>query len=205
MVKNRFFSNITILVLSFGLMLLAAGLLTAKANNEENIISYPGHVIPYDNLEELEKASPVIVQASFTGEREPVFPNITEGKLFRSNSQVEILKVFKGDLQEQEIITVFEPAYIDEDKNYVTIDGYKLMDEDGSYTLFLKPVKNMDGYAITGLYQGKYNNKISNNGKVVMRSFDYDDLKEVDYFGENLEHFRKLKEKVMDKYEVSLD
>ncbi|CAM3333088.1 hypothetical protein EDM52_08775 [Brevibacillus invocatus] len=205
MVKNRFSINATILVLSLGLMFFTANLITAKANNEEKIISYPGHVIPYDDLRELEKDSPIIVQASFTGERETVYPNITEGKLFRSDSLVEIHNVFKGDLENQDKIIVYEPAIIDEDNNYVTIDGYKLMDENGTYTLLLKPVKNKEGYAISGMYQGKYNNNIQKNGKNVTRSLDYEALSEVDYFGENIDHFKRLKEKVVEKYEVLSD
>ncbi|GED34978.1 hypothetical protein [Brevibacillus centrosporus] len=202
MIKNKIPMVTTILVLAIGFIVLSTNDLTAEASKEEKIISYPGEIIKYDDLNDLEKDAPIIVQATFTGDRETVYPNITEGRLFRSDSLVEIKKVFKGDLNKKDQIVVYEPAYLDENDVFVTIDGYNLMDEKETYTLFLKPVKNKKGYAIAGMYQGKYYNKVQGNGKSVKRSFDYKDLNEVDYFGGNVEHFKRLKEQVVKKYKL---
>jgi predicted glycoside hydrolase/deacetylase ChbG (UPF0249 family) len=124
MIKNKIPMVTTILVLAIGFIVLSTNDLTAEASKEEKIISYPGEIIKYDDLNDLEKDAPIIVQATFTGDRETVYPNITEGRLFRSDSLVEIKKVFKGDLNKKDQIVVYEPAYLDENDVFVTIDGY---------------------------------------------------------------------------------
>ncbi|KZE47773.1 hypothetical protein AV540_18570 [Brevibacillus parabrevis] len=91
---------------------------------------------------------------------------------------------------------------MDENGTYLTINGYSLMVENETYTLFLKPVKNKEGYAIAGLYQGKYNNRINENGKNIRKNFEYNDWSEVDYFGDQIEHYNQLKEQVVKKYKL---
>ncbi|GEB35931.1 hypothetical protein [Brevibacillus parabrevis] len=188
--------------LAAGLVLWTSNYLTVDARKSEKIISYHGQVMPFSNLSELEEDAPIIVHATFTGERETIPSNLVEGKVFRSDSVVEIKKVFEGDLQKNDNIIVYEPAIVDENGAYFTINGYSLMVENETYTLFLKPVKNKKGYAIAGLYQGKYNNRIHENGKNIRKNFEYNDLSEVDYFGDQIEHYNQLKEQVVKKYKL---
>lgn len=156
---------------------------------------------PYEKLAELEKEATIIVQGVFTGERKSNPLDLSKGKLFSSDSMVEVKRVIKGDLEGKENIIVYEPGYIrDEDSTFVTIDGYTLLNERGKYTLFLKPVDGLDGYAIVGLFQGKYNHDIQKSGNKVMPSFDLDQLAKVDYFGEHVQQFNQLKEEVLNKY-----
>lgn len=186
--------------LALGALLWTNSELAVDAKKDEKVISYHGEVKLYDDLRELEKNAPIIVQATFTGKRETIPSNLTEGIVFRSDSTLKISKVFEGNLEENDRIIVYEPAIIDDEGNYFSINGYNLMNENDVYTLFLTPVDDFEGYAIAGLYQGKFNNSIDRNVKSLKRSITANDLNEVDYFGEDVDHYNRLKEQVLDKY-----
>jgi len=184
-------------------LLLGAALFSnnlVEAKKDPSFISYDAIVDKFKDLDDLAEEAPIIVQATFTGERETIHGDLAKGELFRSDSEVEIKKVIKGDLEKGQKITVYEPAILKDDETYVTIEGYNLMNEDGKYTLFLIPAENMEGYALMGLYQGKYDNNIKKESKEAKQSSEYEDLKETDFFGDDAKHYNKLKEEVLKKY-----
>ncbi|MED1949758.1 hypothetical protein EDM59_30725 [Brevibacillus nitrificans] len=200
MKKTRYWKLTISLALFLGLMVLATNVNFVEAKKDDSIITIDALVDTYSDLETLEKDTPVIVQAIFTGDRTSVPMDLKEGRLFRTESVVEIKKVIKGELEKKDKIVVYEPGILRDDNTYVNIAGYNLMNEKGKYTLFLTPVKNKEGYAIIGLYQGKYDNTIAGNGSKSKRISEKEDLIDVDLFGENEQHFNELKEQVMKKY-----
>ncbi|TCP59377.1 hypothetical protein EV586_101593 [Tumebacillus sp. BK434] len=78
------------------------------------------------------------------------------------------------------------------------------MDENGVYCLFLRKVVKSDFYAIVGIYQGKFDLNLkefkkhpkTNQG---MKAALLDPR--VEFMGSDLEHFQKLKDEVVAKYE----
>lgn len=199
MIKKKITLAALTMLLGIGVLVGSSNSLTAEAS-KEGIVSFHGLVHPFEELCELEKNAPIIVQATFSGERETIESNLAEGRVFRSDSIVEIKKVYKGDLKKKDRITVYEPAIVNEDNTYFTINGYSLMNEEGKYTLFLSPVENWDGYAIVGIYQGKFDSRIKGKGQTIKQSSSPEDLTDVDYLGEDVEQFNKLKEQVNKKY-----
>jgi len=167
-------------------------------NKTTKIISHYADFIIYEELAELEKSADLIVLAKFTGEREVNEHKTKEGHTFLQNSisTVKILKPFKGDIDIESTIQTFEPGFFQKEDEYVTVEGYNLMNEDGEYILFLK--KNIEGpvHTIVGMYQGKYD--VSNPNPVEAKVNQTDITSE--YLGENVEHFNKLKQEVMTKY-----
>ena len=109
---------------------------------------------------------------------------------------VKILKSFQGDIDVDSIIQTFEPGYFQKEDEYVTVEGYNFMNEDGEYILFLK--KNIEGpvHTIVGMYQGKYDISTPNLVKTKVNQTDIGS----EYLGEKVEQFNKLKQEVMKKY-----
>jgi hypothetical protein len=167
-------------------------------NQNTKIISHHADFIIYEELAELEKSADLIVLAKFTGQRELNEYKTEEGHTFLKNSisTVKILKSFKGDIDVDSTIQTFEPGFFQKENEYVTVEGYNLMNEDGEYILFLK--KNLEGpvHTIVGMYQGKYD--VSKSNQVNAR-VNQTDIKS-EYLGENVEHFNKLKQEVLTKY-----
>ncbi|MGZ0051407.1 hypothetical protein [Brevibacillus gelatini] len=159
--------------------------------------------IQFENIEEVEKYSGYIVQAEFTGKRSLKEWNLGEGEVkTASKSEVKIQKVYKGSLEEGDKISVYEPAYFDGDV-FDTIEGYNLMNEEGTYVLFLRDTGDKEGYAIIGMYQGKYDISAgmqNTKAKQAQPDDTYRSLEEREYFGENVEQFKKLKKEVLEKY-----
>ena len=167
-------------------------------NQNTKIISHYADFIIYEELADLEKSADLIVLAKFTGQREVNEHKTEEGHTFLKNSisTVKILKSFKGDIDVDSTIQTFEPGYFQNEDEYVTVEGYNLMNEDGEYILFLK--KNIEGpvHTIVGMYQGKYDISTPNLVKATMNQNDIGS----EYLGENVKHFNKLKQEVLTKY-----
>lgn len=167
-------------------------------NQNTKIISNHADFIIYEELAEVEKSADLIVLAKFTGQRELNEYKTVEGHTFLKNSisTVKILKSFKGNIDVDSTIQTFEPGYFQKEDEYVTVEGYNLMNEDGEYILFLK--KNIEGpvHTIVGLYQGKYDVSKSNQVNARVNQTDIGS----EYLGENVEQFNKLKQEVMTKY-----
>ncbi|OUQ85139.1 hypothetical protein B5G50_28385 [Brevibacillus brevis] len=159
--------------------------------------------ILFENIEEVEKYSGYIVQAEFTGKRSLKEWNLGEGDVkTASESEVKIQKVHKGSLKEGDTISVYEPAYFEGDV-FDTVEGYNLMNEEGTYVLFLRDTGDKEGYAIIGMYQGKYDISAgmqNTKAKKAQPTDTYRSLEESEYFGENVEQFNKLKKEVLEKY-----
>ena len=136
--------------------------------------------------------------AKFTGEWELNEHKTEEGHTFLKNSisTVKILKSFKGDINVDSTIQTFEPGYFQKENEYVTVEGYNLMNEDGEYILFLK--KNIEGpvHTIVGMYQGNYDVSTPKTVKAKVNNTEIGR----EYLGENVEQFNKLKQEVMSKY-----
>lgn len=167
-------------------------------NQNTKIISNHADFIIYEELAEVEKSADLIVLAKFTGQRELNEYKTVEGHTFLKNSisTVKILKSFKGNIDVDSTIQTFEPGYFQKEDEYVTVEGYNLMNEDGEYILFLK--KNIEGpvHTIVGMYQGKYDVSKSNQVNARVNQTDIGS----EYLGENVEQFNKLKQEVMTKY-----
>ncbi|MDR5001990.1 hypothetical protein [Brevibacillus parabrevis] len=182
-----------------------SGTLMAKTEGMK-VFSYHADYKVYEDIEELESQSPIIVNAKFTGERETILGDSVTDFIPFSKSKVKIKKVMKGDLEEEDNVLVFEPAAIDSEKNeFVTVEGYNLMNEEGEYTLFLRDTPKENSYQIVGMYQGKYDHSINDNVKnrTFITDFEdaiYDDVANEEIIGDNLNHFQKLKDKVVQKY-----
>lgn len=173
----------------------------SKIEQSIKIISTPADFIIYNSLPELEVSADFIVLAKYTGQRELNEYQTENGQTFLKNSisTVKIMESFKGDLAVNSSIQTFEPGFFQQENEYVTIEGYNLMNEAGDYILFLK--KNLDGpvYTIVGMYQGKYD---MNKPNLVNAKVNQHDI-ESEYLGENVEQFNKLKQEVLSKYQVA--
>lgn len=154
-------------------------------------------------IDDLEKASELVVVATFTGERD-LYQRDTESRhvLQLSQTTVRIEKVLKGNAQAGQEITVFEEGLMPEDDLYVTANGYKWMNEDGRYLLFLRSNPVNDTYLIVGIEQGKYDLNLKE------RAPEYENMKQafldpqVEYMGRDFEYddFYLLKEQAIRKY-----
>jgi hypothetical protein len=160
----------------------------------------------HDTIEELEAESELVVLARFTGKRETFEEKDSLGRVSNTvtKSTVEIEKVMKGDAQKKGTINVFEDCYIWNNERYITTEGYKWMNEDGKYLLFLTPSGIENSYVIVGIYEGKYDVNLKK------RALKHDDIKkafldpEVEFLGQGdeLERFYKLKEEAVKKYNL---
>ncbi|WP_310832361.1 hypothetical protein [Paenibacillus pedocola] len=74
------------------------------------------------------------------------------------------------------------------------------MNNADSYLLFLREVEP-GKFAICGSYQGKFNvDKLSNDTSFEERQITQSQLNDLDYFGENSEHFKNLMEQALEKF-----
>lgn len=159
----------------------------------------------YQSIDELEEEVELVVIGRYTGDRELYFRDADHGGpgITLSKSSVEIEKVLKGDEQKKKTITVFEEGYIKKDY-YVNTEGYKWMNENGKYLLFLIPNRLNDTYVIVGMHQGKYDLNLTN------RAAPQEDSKKafldsnVEYMGHahGLDAFYQLKEQAKAKYKL---
>lgn len=161
----------------------------------------------YNSVEELEDSSDYIVKVKGIGERELVTwkdkYDPTDPGVSGTQTTVKITEVFKGSLHKNDTIIVHEPAYF-EDQKYYSSQGYNLMVTDSEYLLFLRQFGEQfdDGAVIIGMYQGKYDLNNSSEVKFVSGQNEYQQIKDVEYFGDQQEvdHFNMLKKQVLDKY-----
>ncbi|MED1955100.1 hypothetical protein [Brevibacillus centrosporus] len=156
----------------------------------------------FDGYNDLESHSPIIVQVKYSGERETVFPKVIGDFLPYSKTKVNVKSVIKGDLEEREEITVLEPAALDDKKNiFITTEGYNLLNKKGKYTLFLRETPLKDTYQIVGMYQGKYDHAITKESKKDDNQVvTFDEVEGEEVFGENVNHYNKLKKQVLKKH-----
>lgn len=159
----------------------------------------------HDSVEELEKESELVVVGQFTGKRETLEMFDSQG-IFVSNltkSTVKVEKVLKGDVQIKKNISVFEDCYLANDR-YIGTEGYKWMNEDGRYLLFLIPGSSKDSYVIVGIYEGKFDLNLSTRGTKHKNANDAFRDPDVEFLKTNfeLEEFYQLKEQALKKYNL---
>ncbi|EJL25686.1 hypothetical protein [Brevibacillus sp. BC25] len=201
--KKMIISSVAIMALLIGGVISYSESNTTQNQKDYRVAMSQANFKVFKDLNELEEFSGYIVQANFTGDRSLKEWNLGEGEIkTASKSKVTIQKVYKGSLEEGNEISVYEPAYFENDV-FDTIEGYNLMSEDGTYMLFLRDTDDKEGYAIIGMYQGKYDigaDKQKIKAKQAMPDDTYRTLEDREYFGDNIDQFNNLKEEVLRKY-----
>lgn len=196
-----------IVTLTFAVALLSGAAICVWLTPEEltvtsTLASYP----MYDSVEDLEMETDAIVIATFHGERKTVDVPIAHGvSKPLTYSDVKVQKVLQGDVKEGNTLQIAEEAVVQKGR-YISTEGYKWMDEEGKYMLFLKKMSASDRYRIVGAYQGKFNLNITQP-----KSFPHTQEglnkaiqdTQVEYMGDehNTEHFLNLKEDAIKKYQ----
>lgn len=172
-------------------------------NNEFPVIMSSVEYFLIEDINTLEERSTLIIQASFTGNRsQKNWEEISTGEVIArgSKSEIKVDEIYKGAIENNaSTISIYEPAYF-ENSTFVSIEGYNLLSEKEDYFLFLRPAKNDDSYVIVGMYQGKYNLNSSDAMKSVDSIKTYADVKDTEYFGENVDDYNKLRSQVLEKY-----
>ncbi len=157
----------------------------------------------FEEFSTLENYSEIIVIGHAVGQQGTYQVKTDTGaiidKLDKTPFQID--KVFKGNIFKQSTITVMEDGRI-EDGVYHNLEGYVKMNDSNQYLLFLRKTGD-NTYAVNGSYQGKFN--VDKPGKVsnfTSNSISPQQLGDVEYIGENTEHYNKLKDKAISKYTI---
>jgi hypothetical protein len=157
-----------------------------------------------DDLNTLEERSTLVVKAKFEGNRTlKEWTEISTDVVIAtgSESEIKVSKTLKGEIKSNSpYIKIYEPAYF-KDNVFVSVEGYNLMNEEKEYILFLRPMKDDETYVIVGMYQGKYDLSSSELVKYDKSIETYKDIKEIEFIGEDIEFFNKLKTQVLKKYQ----
>lgn len=161
-------------------------------------------LVIYENLENLEDVSPIIVEAVYTGGTELAsFPESGDPEYKTALSTVRVEKVYKGDVKEGQELRIGEPGFV-ENGAFQTIEGYKNMDENGRYILFLYPfdmlIEGKESYVLQGAHQGKYDLNQTQKSVYVKAPKTYQEIRNEEYFGIDVDAFNTMKEQVVDKY-----
>jgi|GEM_PF-849638 len=155
----------------------------------------------YSTLEQVEQDADLIVAAELVGER--ATKNMVLNSMVIETyglAKVKVNHVYKGEVQEGDELTIAEPGYFDGSGKYVSFEGYKLMEKDGRYILFLRTGTNNEQIVI-GLYQGKFDLTLPKleqemtNARMSVAEFD-----QKDYVGDSVWQFNRLKKQVLEKY-----
>jgi len=153
----------------------------------------------FDDLTEIEKYSQYIILGKFTGNRSLKKWKTEDDVKIASKSEVQIKKVYGGDLAEGQMIDIYEPAFFQDDI-FDSMEGYNLMNEEGEYVLFLRGTSDGDAFAIIGMYQGKYDISTSKLARKAQNGEKYQDVADLEYFGDNAKQFNERKQEVLKKY-----
>ncbi len=174
-----------------------------ESQKESELVLYEVDYSPVNNITELEDLSKLIVRAQYKGKRK-IIDFKQDGHIVdtESKSYVDVKEIFKGQ-ESKKTISVFEPAY-QKNGRYISMEGYKLMDKGEEYILFLRDSGVGDTYTIIGMHEGKYNLNLSIDKEQLKNMSSDDKLKnpQVEYMGNNIEQFIKLKNEVKNKYKV---
>ncbi|HHK5537143.1 TPA: hypothetical protein ACQUHH_005730 [Bacillus mobilis] len=156
----------------------------------------------YADTNELEHSSPIIVRGEFTGKRRVKEWKDSETKEVvqkASESEMKIIKIYKGNITSGSTIKIYEPARF-ENNQYYSMEGYNLVQKNKEYVLFLRTSTEKDTYIIVGMYQGKYDMSNQKEVKEKRTIQKYKEIEQDEYFGDETERFNKLKNEVMQKY-----
>lgn len=142
-------------------VLMIALLLSLCACNKEEHSGIDAKTISFEDLQEMEDFSDIIVKGIRTEQEEPVI--IKENGIFISGytfSEFQISEIYKDNteaLKTDSIIIILENEIYDEEENIVYhIAGYNMMEEGKEYLLFLKKaaVNGSDYYVAAGVNYG---------------------------------------------------
>ncbi|MGL3067041.1 MULTISPECIES: hypothetical protein [Planococcus] len=176
----------------------ASNFFNTTTNRSDELERYETHdvlVRTYEEVEELEKVSDLVVSVKSTGDKKNHLEMDEEEKYplyYWTESDFRIQETFKNTLSAEvpEVITVNEPyAFIDENEVLIS-EGYEITEEDTTYLLFLKKKENEEKYLPIGVYHGKFD----------MTSNDDSARKIEDPFEKEHPDFVKLKTSVKEKY-----
>ena len=200
-----------------GLVLLGvaavAGGLAIQNNSPADVVKEQSNVIKvvsageadtiiYEGIDEVEQSAQIIVEAKIVGQRSTE-NFVKNGEVLETYgvTNVKVNKVYKGNVKAGDILTVAEPGYFDANNKYVSFEGYKIMEENGRYLLFMTPSKS-GKQVLLGLYQGKFDLNIkSEQQDLSNKSLTEEQFIQADYVGEDAEHYNKLKAEAVAKYE----
>lgn len=183
-------------MLTFVLAIAVIGGLVINHNfkNNKEIVFIHAKTDDYNSLEELEGASKIIVIGKKLDETEvkihysQIDSNVVLAGCTVSN--FEITKVIKNEnantkIYNENIISVAENSFYDNSTNKLyTIDGYKNMEKESEYILFIKDEID-DLFVIRGVNIGKVDvNKTLNESNYRMSSYGTDRLDEMDIIQE---------------------
>lgn len=205
------------LIILLGAMLCGGGALAFGTFNTPEqaavieVINGQANYPVYEDVKVLEEDADVIVLATFTGEREnfEIKQDTEMGSILvdlLSLSTIDVKKVFKGDLQKGKA-TVFEQGAILDGK-YLNTEGYKLMNEEGEYLLFLRKNKDIDTFSMVGMHQGKFDlsltkkaAKIEHSAEGYKKAFA---TRDHEFLGQEHEQekFYRLKDEAVTKYKA---
>ncbi|EAD4068859.1 hypothetical protein EI701_12375 [Listeria monocytogenes] len=138
---------------------------TIKAHN--GVVSYHGKYLKLaENMDTLEKDAPIIIKATKKSEKTTVTKETKENVFptdFYTMSDVQINSIEKdttGKLSESMTIKVLEYSIenvLVEGKEYdLTIDGYKNMEKEEEYTLFLEKSPDGENYILSNAVISKF-------------------------------------------------
>ncbi len=197
------------MVLGFGVMIIGSGLLLGLNLKQENKIFYnkdiefnASYITPND-LDQIQERSTLIVNGSFTGEREVDNDENVVGP--SSISQFKVNEVYKGTINNDKI-SVIEPCEF-ENGNFTNVEGYIPMQEKEEYTIFLRENQTEYGkqYTIISLNFGKYNLSNKDNLEPISNDIKYfNDVSELDFVSQSSKEcdiYNGIKEQVLNEYE----
>ncbi|TPG68262.1 hypothetical protein EEL32_20695 [Brevibacillus laterosporus] len=163
------------------------------------VIESHANITKYEHVENLEDEADAIVVVSpekdFTDEESTItYTDVGRIEDYYTVTDVKVNKVFKGkDIPDS--ISVIQGAVMVKDdalkyqKDLLTIEGYRVMEKDKNYILFLE-AKDNGQYGILGVFQGKVN-------------VDDTDKAERTIMAEN-DHYQNLKNEILEKYKTEL-
>ncbi|TYV71318.1 hypothetical protein FZ081_02245 [Listeria monocytogenes] len=136
-----------------------------KANN--GVVSYHGKYLKLaENMDNLEKDTPIIIKATKKSEKTTVTKETKENVFptdFYTMSDVQINSIEKdttGKLSENMTIKVLEYSVenvlVEGEEYDLTIDGYKNMEKGEEYTLFLEKNPDGDNYILSNAVISKF-------------------------------------------------
>ncbi|KGE19268.1 hypothetical protein [Paenibacillus wynnii] len=156
----------------------------------------------YEELNTLDNYSEVIVIGHVAGQQDTYQVKTDNGEVIDTlgKTPFQIDKVLKGNnITKETLVTVMEDGRV-ENGVYYNLEGYVKMNDSDQYMLFLRKTGD-NTYAINGSYQGKFN--IENADEISefkSNAISEQQLENVEYIGENTDHFNKLKEEAIKKY-----
>lgn len=152
----------------------------------------------FDTLDEMEDASPVIVQVRKLDKEEPVITKNPRGLVLScyTFSEVEITNIYKdstGMLSIGDIITILENETYDKESHTIYhVDGYNKMVPGKSYLLFLSnhTLESRVYYVAAGINYGTVS--LDNDGRSVsQRSIDGYSISDFSYYQDLWEDARE--------------